>query len=162
MQEASKKLDKEKVEAGEAFQKLVDKLPDTPGDKMSFIWKLIYRWIKRRQSPIKEFIEAAKRVSRANAKLVAFEKGFLHKDGIKDREWYKHLGVAPGKWLGTFILLSVGLRGVLTSRLGYGATTFPALYDAIVFDKNATLVKGEIERLGLALAVLAAELTPSE
>lgn len=59
-------------------------------------------------------------------------------------------------------LLSVRLRGVLTSRLGYGATTFPALYDAIVFDKNATLVKGEIERLGLALAVLAAELTPSE
>lgn len=51
---------------------------------------------------------------------------------------------------------------MLTSRLGYGATTFPALYDAIVFDKNATLVKGEIERLSLALAVLAAEITPSE
>jgi hypothetical protein len=25
---------------------------------------------------------------------------FIHPAGIKDREWYRHLGVAPGKWLG--------------------------------------------------------------
>ncbi|KAI0750987.1 Zn-dependent exopeptidase [Daedaleopsis nitida] len=51
--------------------------------------------------PIGKFIEAAKRVQRANAKLVAFERGFISEEGIKDREWYKHLAVAPGKWLGT-------------------------------------------------------------
>ncbi len=35
---------------------------------------------------------------------------FLSEQGIKDREWYKHKGTAPGKWL------------------GYGATTVrPAL-----------------------------------
>ena len=50
--------------------------------------------------PIHRFIKAAKRVQRANQKLIHFERGFISKDGIKDREWYKHLGVAPGKWLG--------------------------------------------------------------
>ena len=50
--------------------------------------------------PIFEFIKAAKRVGHCNKKLIAFERGFISKEGIKDREWYKHLGVAPGKWLG--------------------------------------------------------------
>ena len=55
---------------------------------------------KKWSFPIHRFIKAAKRVSRANKKLVAFERGFISEEGIKDREWYKHLGVAPGKWLG--------------------------------------------------------------
>lgn len=33
-----------------------------------------------------------------NKKLALFERGFLSDTGIKDREWYRHLGVAPGKW----------------------------------------------------------------
>lgn len=52
--------------------------------------------------PIRRFIEAAKRIGRANRRLRDFERGFISEEGIKDREWYKHLGVAPGKWLGTF------------------------------------------------------------
>lgn len=50
--------------------------------------------------PLDEFIKAVKRVSTVNKKLMAFERGFISEGGIKDREWYKHLGVAPGKWLG--------------------------------------------------------------
>lgn len=50
--------------------------------------------------PWKKLHEAVKRVHVANKKLAAFEKGLISEDGIKDREWYKHLGVAPGKWLG--------------------------------------------------------------
>jgi N-acetylated-alpha-linked acidic dipeptidase len=53
--------------------------------------------------PIKRFIEAARRLGRSNKKLKSFERGFISEDGIKDREWYKHLGVAPGKWLGTLL-----------------------------------------------------------
>lgn len=52
--------------------------------------------------PIRKFIKAAKRVQKANQKLIAFERGFISKGGIKDRTWYKHLGVAPGLWLGKF------------------------------------------------------------
>jgi len=52
--------------------------------------------------PLKKLIKAAKRVSSANRKIISFERGFISEHGIKEREWYKHLGVAPGKWLGEF------------------------------------------------------------
>ena len=44
----------------------------------------------------------AKRIQAVNAKSSAFERGFISAEGIKDREWYKHLAVAPGKWLGLY------------------------------------------------------------
>jgi len=47
-----------------------------------------------------KLIKAAKVVRKINKKLASFERGFIHEDGIKDREWYRHIGVAPGKWLG--------------------------------------------------------------
>ena len=43
-----------------------------------------------------------KRIQAVNAKSSAFERGLISAEGIKDREWYKHLAVAPGKWLGTY------------------------------------------------------------
>jgi len=79
--------------------------------------------------PIHKFIKAAKRVAKANKKLIDFERGFISEGGIKDREWYKHLGVAPGKWL------------------GYGATTLPALTEALAIDNNVTLAEYEAGRL---------------
>ncbi len=50
--------------------------------------------------PIFELGKAVKRVRAVNKKLIAFERGFISEDGIPEREWFKHLGVAPGKWLG--------------------------------------------------------------
>lgn len=44
--------------------------------------------------------EAVNRIRRINKLLSSFERGFISEGGIKDREWYRHLGVAPGKWLG--------------------------------------------------------------
>lgn len=64
--------------------------------------------------PIREFIKAAKRVGRANRKLKAFELGFISEGGIKDREWYRHLGVAPGKWLGKQTKLKLFWKARLT------------------------------------------------
>jgi N-acetylated-alpha-linked acidic dipeptidase len=55
-----------------------------------------------------KLIKAAKRVRKANKKLTAFERGFIDEQGIKDRSWYRHLGVAPGKWLGKFLFDAVG------------------------------------------------------
>ena len=55
---------------------------------------------KKRRHLHKRLMEAVKRVRAVNKKLVAFERGLISEEGIKDREWYKHLGVAPGKWLG--------------------------------------------------------------
>lgn len=48
----------------------------------------------------KEVVCAAKHIRDVNKRLSKFEQGFISEEGIKDREWYRHLGVAPGKWLG--------------------------------------------------------------
>ena len=74
--------------------------------------------------PVRRFIEAARRLGRSNKKLIAFERGFISEGGIKDREWYKHLGVAPGKWLGKPFkkekeirtLILIGLRPKVMER----------------------------------------------
>ncbi|KAF9464473.1 Zn-dependent exopeptidase [Collybia nuda] len=93
-----------------------------------------------RHIPIRKLINAAKRIYRTNKKIMAFERGFISQDGIKDREWYKHLGVAPGKWL------------------GYGATTFPALTEALTIERNTTLADHEASRLTELLDKLTAHL----
>ena len=49
-------------------------------------------------------MKTIERVQAVNKKSIKFEHGFIPKDGIKDHEWYKHLGVTPGKWLGTTVL----------------------------------------------------------
>jgi len=85
----------------------------------------------------RKFFKAVARVKAANLKLATFERGFISEEGIKEREWYKHLGVAPGKWL------------------GYGATTFPALTEAITIEKNKTLVEFEAGRLTKQILALA-------
>ncbi|KAI9447887.1 Zn-dependent exopeptidase [Lactarius indigo] len=90
--------------------------------------------------PPRELIAAVKAVRKINQKLASFERGFIHEDGIKDREWYRHLGVAPGKWL------------------GYGATTLPGLTEAITIEKNVTLANDEAVRLTEAVENIRAAL----
>jgi len=108
----------------------------------------------------KELKEIVDRLMDINKKARAFEKGFISKDGIKDREWYKHLAVAPGKWLGEGLHDIPRLRYRLSSDnfsclLGYGATTFPGLTEAIVYDKNSTRAQYEAKRLEDMINVLA-------
>ncbi|EJD00928.1 Zn-dependent exopeptidase [Fomitiporia mediterranea MF3/22] len=88
----------------------------------------------------KKLFKAVRRIQASNAKLVTFERGFISEEGIKDREWFRHLGVAPGKWL------------------GYGATTFPGLTEALTFDNNATLAQEEAKRLQALIDALAKDL----
>lgn len=97
--------------------------------------------LKDRPFP-KKLHKAIKRVRQVNKKLVAFERGLISEEGIKDREWYKHLGVAPGKWL------------------GYGATTLPALTESFTIDHNATLAEHEVKRLKKLIKGLAKEIKP--
>lgn len=86
-----------------------------------------------------EIRRAAVRVRRVNKLLSGFESGFISSDGIKGREWYKHLGVAPGKWL------------------GYDATSFPGMTEAID-EKDAKRARIEMNRLVKLVAGLAKEL----
>lgn len=69
-------------------------------------------WPHKPRHPPRKLIKAVKAVRKINQKLASFERGFIHEDGIKDREWYRHLGVAPGKWLGMGLHdADVGCRG---------------------------------------------------
>ncbi|KAJ8082686.1 Vacuolar protein sorting-associated protein 70 [Marasmius tenuissimus] len=91
---------------------------------------------------IRRLVRVVKHIRIINEKLIAFERGFISEGGIPEREWYKHLGVAPGKWL------------------GYGATTFPALTESITFEKNATLAKEEVKRLQDVISRIIMTTTP--
>jgi len=77
----------------------------------------------------KALIKAAKRVRKVNKQLASFERAFISEKGLKDRDWYRNVLVAPGLWL------------------GYGATTFPGLTEAFTIEKDAELAKFEAERL---------------
>lgn len=109
--------------------------------------------------PSRKFINAVKRVRDVNQKLVAFERGFISEGGIPDREWYRHLGVAPGKWLGRFSALLIwSLLRSLVCVLGYGATTLPALTESLTLDKNSTLATYEAARLNCLIKRLVQEI----
>ncbi|OAD08962.1 hypothetical protein MUCCIDRAFT_151731 [Mucor lusitanicus CBS 277.49] len=54
----------------------------------------------------------AKRVEKMNDRLTSFERGFIDPEGMKDREWYKHVVYAPGLWT------------------GYSGQVFPAISEA--------------------------------
>ncbi|KAG7089277.1 hypothetical protein E1B28_010976 [Marasmius oreades] len=189
LQDASLELDEEKVAAEENFRKALDRLPSFPRppssrshshrcggvtrrlsawyhsifgpDKSETVYDHINDWkdflslpledeegfaslsrLPFPKNPWLDFLKAARRLVKANKKVFTFERGFLHPNGIKDREWYRHLGVAPGKWL------------------GYGATTFPALTEAIAIDKNVDAAKEEVLRLFEVLLVLTEQTRP--
>ena len=76
----------------------------------------------------KEIRKVLGEIRSVNKKMQTFEQGLISDEGLKGREWYKHLGTAPGRWL------------------GYGATTFPGVTEAITLDQGAGL-EAEAKRL---------------
>ncbi|GAA5810867.1 hypothetical protein MFLAVUS_004295 [Mucor flavus] len=57
-----------------------------------------------------------KRLNKLNNRLTHFERGFIDPEGIKGREWFKHVVYAPGLWA------------------GYSSQVFPAIVDSL--DEN--------------------------
>ncbi|GAA5854899.1 hypothetical protein JCM9279_000191 [Rhodotorula babjevae] len=81
--------------------------------------------------------KAAHSLRKVNAALRGFERGFLgDEEGLQGRTWYRHLGVAPGRWL------------------GYGATTLPGLAEALTLDGDVDRAKVEVERLEKAFKMI--------
>jgi len=108
------------------------------------------------KGPLCDFIRAAKAVRVVNQKLSSFERGFISEGGIKDREWYKHLGVAPGKHTGkSFFGSYLIIRKVNCVYTGYAPTTLPGLTEAILFDEDYELAKHEAARLTTLIEILA-------
>ncbi|WFD20796.1 glutamate carboxypeptidase II [Malassezia caprae] len=80
------------------------------------------------------------RVRDVNDRLQRVEQAFLDPDGLVQRPWFRHLGVAPGRWL------------------GYGATTLPGLTESITLD-HGTHAAHELRRLVAALDRVAATMS---
>jgi len=110
-----------------ALEKSLDKLSTVSNDLQKEIeqLKVIGRQGKN--------YEARLRV--ANDKVMGFDRAFTSKNGLKGREWYKHVLCAPGK------------------ATGYGSSSFPGMYDAIV-EKNFDNVISAISQINTALAEL--------
>jgi len=83
----------------------------------------------KEKEAFERFVRAAKRVESGNTKLRLFEQGFISEQGLAEREWYRHLVVAPGRFL------------------GYGATTLPAVTEALTIENNGTLAEIEAKRV---------------
>ncbi|KAI0650552.1 Zn-dependent exopeptidase [Trametes meyenii] len=141
VQAASRVLDVEKSDAASTLEDLLRKLPPLGCKPCGVIG-----WLKRLLGIIRalpyyhELKAAVRRVQQVNKKIIGFERGFISEEGLEGREWYRHLGVAPGKWL------------------GYGATTLPAITEALTLEKNATLAELESQRLAMLLNKLAKSL----
>jgi hypothetical protein len=58
-------------------------------------------------------VKLLKRLNKLNHRLTKFERGFIDQEGIKGREWFKHVVYAPGLWT------------------GYSSQVFPAIADGI-------------------------------
>ncbi|KAJ7572529.1 Zn-dependent exopeptidase [Mycena floridula] len=160
LQSVSAELDLEKEAAGHLMAELFKRRPSYQSreallkcTKRSPLYEEFADFVKRSFGvesearsepivPIEGIHKAAKRVTKVNRKLRSFERGFISEGGIRDREWYLHLGFAPGKWL------------------GYGATTLPGLTEAITIDHNQSWARFEAQRLVGLLQNLAKEIKP--
>lgn len=155
---ASAALDHAKHDAARTFEEVLRKQPCYNSSGVA-CWLEKLRDIARGSPLRRQLFWAAWHVRRANEKLIGFERGFISEDGLEGREWYRHLGVAPGKWLGALLTFSASVIGenVLTTLCvaGYGATTLPAVAEALTIEKNVTLAEKEAKRLTLLLNKLA-------
>lgn len=77
--------------------------------------------------------QALLKVRSINKRLQHFESGFIDEEGLDGREWYRSLVVSPGRYL------------------GYGATTFPGVTEALVLDEDVERAGYEVKRLVKAL-----------
>ncbi|GAA5958034.1 hypothetical protein JCM3765_006238 [Sporobolomyces pararoseus] len=115
-------------------QDLVEKLSQLQVEAEESISSSHHHHHRRRSR--KEKKKILKEIREINKKKKGFETSLLvppGEKGLKGREWYKSLVVAPGRWL------------------GYGATTLPGLTEALELDKDLKLARKEVKRLEDAL-----------
>lgn len=102
---ASNALDQIKADAERTFEEVLRKQPCYNSSGIA-CWLEKLRDIALGSPLRRQLFWATWHVRRANEKLIGFERGFISEDGLEGREWYRHLGVAPGKWLGASSMCS--------------------------------------------------------
>lgn len=93
------------------------------------------------EKKLKQIKAVLEEIRSINKKLQHFEQGFISEKGLIGREWYKHKGVAPGRWL------------------GYGATTFPGVTEALTLDHDVEAAQQEADDLAEMIVAMADKLS---
>ncbi|KAG8679783.1 hypothetical protein FRC11_003300, partial [Ceratobasidium sp. 423] len=137
VQESSKNLDLYKLQVNDRLNEYINRTSHkgTQGARASV--QKAFGSLSSGPCETPELAELIEDVRKANNRLSNFERGFISEAGLPGREWYRHLIVAPGKWI------------------GYGATTFPSLTEAISDDRDTVLAAQQVKRLTELLNALA-------
>ncbi|KDN35445.1 hypothetical protein RSAG8_11583, partial [Rhizoctonia solani AG-8 WAC10335] len=137
VQEASKNLDLHKAQVHGRLHDYINRTRDSNKQDARALVQQALGSFSSERSGTAELKELLGEIRSINKKLFNFERGFISEAGLPGREWYRHMIVAPGKWI------------------GYGATTFPSLTEAITFSRDPALAAQQVERLSQLLHTLA-------
>ncbi|CAE6463636.1 unnamed protein product [Rhizoctonia solani] len=137
VQEASKGLDHYKSQTNDRLNEYLDRIEDNHNQNTRAVLRESFAALSRKGATTPVLTKLIEDVRSINKKLSNFERGFTSEVGLPGRKWYRHLIVAPGKWV------------------GYGAITFPSLTEAITDARDPILAAEQVERLTRLLHALA-------
>ncbi|KAL5632103.1 hypothetical protein ACGC1H_000206 [Rhizoctonia solani] len=137
LQEASRDIDLRKGQAHTRLHDYINRSKDSSSQDARVSVQQALGSFSDGQSAASELNELFEDIRLINKKLFNFERGFISEAGLPGREWYRHMIVAPGKWI------------------GYGATTFPSLTEAVTVYHDAEVAAQQVERLTQLLHKLA-------
>lgn len=86
---------------------------------MSQLVKLYSEESKDKKDKKKKQKKVIRQLRSINKRKMGFERGFISKEGLPRRQWYKHLGVAPGENLGVSFAWRVSPSRWLIADLFY-------------------------------------------
>ncbi|CAE6501065.1 unnamed protein product [Rhizoctonia solani] len=137
VQDASKSLDLHKARIHAQLHDYINRAKENGTESARVLVQQALGFFSREQPVTPELQKLFEDARSINKKLYKFEGGFISKAGLPGRQWYRHMIVAPGKWI------------------GYGATTFPSLTEAITVYHDPDLAAQQVERLARLLHALA-------
>lgn len=106
VQETAKSTDLTDVDFSQVTQAISDvqsaaRRLDVDSDMaMSQLASLYSKESKDKKDKKKKQKKIIRQLRSINKRKMGFERGFISKEGLPRRQWYKHLGVAPGENLG--------------------------------------------------------------
>ncbi|CAE7091048.1 unnamed protein product [Rhizoctonia solani] len=99
VQEASNALDLHKAQVHARLHDHIKRTKDNSKQDPQISVQRAFGSFSSGQPGNSELNELFKDVRSINKKLSGFERGFISEAGLPGREWYRHMIVAPGKWV---------------------------------------------------------------
>ncbi|ELU39637.1 vacuolar protein sorting-associated protein 70 [Rhizoctonia solani AG-1 IA] len=130
VQAASKNLDRDKAQVTIRLKEYFNRVGESGGQNTRTILQEAFSWLDRKEVANSGLAQLMIDVSSINKKLANFERGFISEAGLPGREWYRHLIVAPGKWIVSRHLCPMRRSRCMHISLGLWCNQFP------IFDRG--------------------------